>query len=140
MHKTLDLRDWIAATLVVLVALGIAGMDRAKPLPLPAASVPEVSLETADAMMQAGALMIDVRAGIGAHIPGSLIIPLEKLAERLGEIEHAKAQPIVVYCGDGSTRGPDAVRLLSRAGFTGAVNLKPGFSGWRDSGRPVTAV
>jgi len=44
---------------------------------------------------------------------------------------------VIVYCGDGSTRGPEAAHLLAQAGFTQAANLRPGFSGWRDAGLPT---
>jgi rhodanese-related sulfurtransferase len=70
-------------------------------------------------------------------LPGALLIPLEVLSARLGSLEAAKAKTIVVYCGNGSYRGPEAVQLLTNAGFTNVVNLAPGFSGWRDAGLPV---
>lgn len=102
--------------------------------------VPEVSLEEARALMDAGAVVIDVRdraASGSAHLPGALLIPLEVLSAHLAGLEAAKAKTIVVYCGNGSYRGPEAVQLLANAGFTNVVNLAPGFSGWRDAGLPV---
>jgi rhodanese-related sulfurtransferase len=44
---------------------------------------------------------------------------------------------VVIYCGDGSTSGPEATAMLNKAGFTRAVNLNPGFEGWRAAGMPV---
>ena len=137
MEKTLDIRQWMAAVAVVAAAVGLAAADRPHPGRLP---VPEVSVEAAEAMRTAGAIMIDVRAGAGAHIPGALQIPLENLAARLSELEHARNRTIVVYCGEGSTRGPDAVALLNKAGFRDVVNLAPGFAGWKEAGRPVTGA
>lgn len=135
MERTLDIRQWLAAASVVLAILTMAAMDR--PGAMGARPVPEVSVEAAEAMRTAGALVIDVRAGVGAHIPGALLIPLENLAARLGELEQAKNRQIVVYCGNGSTRGAEAVHLLTRAGFTSVVNLAPGFAGWQAAGKPV---
>ncbi len=137
MEKTLDLRQWLASAAVVVAVLGYAAADRPQQGRLP---VPEVSVEAADAMRTAGAIMIDVRAGVGSHIPGALQIPLENLAARLSELEHARNRTIVVYCGEGSTRGPDAVALLNKAGFNDVVNLAPGFAGWKEAGRPVTGA
>jgi rhodanese-related sulfurtransferase len=138
MEKTLDIRQWLAAAFVVLAVLAMAAMDR--PAARPSLNVPEVSVEAAEAMRAAGALVIDVRAGVGAHIPGALLIPLENLAARLAEIEHAKAQPVLVYCGNGTTRGQEAVQLLMRAGFANVVNLAPGFGGWQQAGKPVVGA
>ena len=101
------------------------------------ASVPEVA-----AMMDAGALVIDVRgraASGAAHLPGALLIPVEVLAARLAELEYAKSQQIVVYCGNGTTRGPEAAQVLTRAGFTRVVNMSQGMEGWRAARLPVAA-
>lgn len=128
----LDLRSAFAL-LVLLGAVWFAG-------PGGRPSVPEVDLEQARALMEAGAVVIDVReraASGSAHLPGALLIPLEVLSAHLAGLEAAKAKTIVVYCGNGSYRGPEAVQLLTDAGFTSVVNLAPGFSGWRDAGLPV---
>ena len=104
--------------------------------------VTDVSVPEAVALIDAGALVIDVRgraASASAHLPGALLIPVEVLAARLPELEHAKAQSIIVYCGKGTARGPEAVHILSQAGFTGVVNLGPGIEGWRAARLPVTA-
>lgn len=138
MQRALDFRRFLVPFLVLAIAFAWIGSRSPVQPAAPALQVPEVSVELADAMVKSGALLIDVRAGVGTHIPGALLIPLEELARRIGEIEHAKSGPIVVYCGNGSTRGPEAVQMLRQSGFTGAVNIAAGFSGWKDSGRPVT--
>jgi len=102
----------------------------------------DVSVQEAAALMNAGALVIDVRtraASGAAHLPGALLIPVEVLAARLSELEYAKTQSIVVYCGNGTTRGPEAAHILTQAGFTRVVNLGPGIEGWRAAGLPVAA-
>jgi rhodanese-related sulfurtransferase len=100
----------------------------------------EVSAAQAKVLIDAGALVIDVRdvaVATAKHIPGALFIPLEALPARIPALEAATTQPIVVYCGDGSTLGPRAAEMLNKAGYTQAVNLKSGLSGWQDAGLPT---
>jgi rhodanese-related sulfurtransferase len=52
-------------------------------------------------------------------------------------LEYAKAQPILVYCSDGLSIGPEATRILNEAGYAGAVNLRDGIEGWDKAGLPV---
>ena len=148
-------RYWPAAAGLLLAAVVVSALQSPAPLSQGPASaaldsygatakrkfdIKEVSLPEAKALIDGGALVIDVRyqaVSAAAHIAGALLIPLEALPARMAEIESAKALPIVVYCGDGSTLGPEAAHLLTQAGFTQVVNLKPGFSGWREAGLPV---
>jgi len=105
-------------------------------------SVHEVSAREARAMLDAGAIAIDVRdkaTAASAHLPGALLIPLEVLSDNLGRLEAYKARRIVVYCGNGSTSGPEAAALLSRAGFANVVNLRDGFESWRSAGLPTAS-
>ena len=91
-------------------------------------------------MLEAGAISIDVRdkaVAATAHLPGALLIPLEVLQADLPRLEAYKAYPIVVYCGDGTSRGPDAAALLEREGFSKVVNLQHGIEGWRSAGLKV---
>ena len=104
--------------------------------------VTDVSVPQAAGMINAGAVVIDVRgraASGAAHLPGALLIPVEVLSARLVELEYAKTQQIVVYCGNGTSRGPEAAHILTAAGFTRVVNLGAGIEGWRGAGLPVTA-
>jgi rhodanese-related sulfurtransferase len=105
----------------------------------PAPKVNAVSIPEAVALIESGALVIDVRQSPTAHLPGALLIPLEVLAAHLPKLEAAKAQSIVVYCGYGTTRGPRAAQILADAGFTHVVNLAAGFESWRDARLPVVA-
>lgn len=102
-------------------------------------NVSEVSVPEAIALIDSGALVIDVRGSPSTHLPGALLIPLEVLSARLAQMEVAKTQPIVVYCGRGSRLGPEAAHVLTQAGFTQVVNLRPGIEGWRAAGLPVAA-
>lgn len=105
-------------------------------------NVPQANLEQAQAMIDAGATVVDVR-GKGAydmqHLAGAISLPLERL--RAGgvpdDLAAAKDKPVLVYCGDGVTTGPEATALLMQAGFKTAVNMTPGFGGWRRAGLPT---
>lgn len=102
--------------------------------------VRDVSAREAKAMLDAGAIAIDVRekaVAASSHLPGSLLIPLEVLHANLPRLEAYKARPVVVYCGNGSSRGPEAAALLGRAGFAKVVNLRYGIEGWRSAGLPT---
>jgi rhodanese-related sulfurtransferase len=71
-------------------------------------------------------------------LPGSLLIPLGELAERLDELEPWKSQTFVVYCHHG-IRSARAVGFLRSQGFTGALNLAGGIDRWSaevDPGAP----
>jgi rhodanese-related sulfurtransferase len=103
-------------------------------------NVNEVSALEAKVLIDEGALVIDVRERAASdrnHVPGAMLFPLELLPARLAQLEYAKAKKIVVYCGDGSTRGPQATSILNNAGFAQAVNLRSGFEGWRKAGLPT---
>ncbi|MHB8619356.1 MAG: ArsR/SmtB family transcription factor [Chloroflexota bacterium] len=74
----------------------------------------------------------EYRAG---HIPGALSIPLDRLADRLGEL--SATSEVVAYCrGPYCLLAPQAVALLRRRGFR-AVRLAEGMPEWRGAGLPV---
>jgi len=124
----------LASMVVMLAAIAMRPGD-----PLQHRSAPGVSIAEVVALVDAGAVVIDVRESPKTHLPGALLIPLEVLAARLPALEVAKTQTIVVYCGNGTTRGPEAVKILTDAGFAHAVNMAPGIEGWRDAKLPVVA-
>jgi rhodanese-related sulfurtransferase len=105
--------------------------------------VKDVDVATAKAMVDAGALVVDVRGQSqydSRHIPGAILVPLEELRAgipaKIASI--AKDRQMLVYCGDGVTHGPEGTHILNKAGFSGAVNLKPGIEGWAGAGQPVS--
>lgn len=67
------------------------------------------------------------------HVQGSLLIPLDQLALRLGELPNDR--PIVALCRSGN-RSSVATGILARAGFN-AVNLKGGIIQWEKQGLPL---
>jgi rhodanese-related sulfurtransferase len=104
--------------------------------------VRNVSALEAKQLIDSGAVVVDVRGPesyAGRHIPGAISVPLATLREEAvpGVIAHAIAKPVVVYCGDGVSIGPEGTALLNKAGFTKAVNLEHGIQGWADAGYSV---
>lgn len=104
--------------------------------------VPEVDIPAAKALMEAGAVVIDVRpesAYDDRHIPGALLIPLAMLRAGIpAELEGLKEQDIVIYCNQGTQVGKEATHILNEAGYARARNLRSGISGWADAGQPIT--
>ncbi|MFI6564857.1 ArsR/SmtB family transcription factor [Streptomyces sp. NPDC050534] len=102
---------------------------------------PEVTHDELRARVAAGdAIVLDVRPAEeyrAAHIPGALSIPVEELADRIGELpEEAE---VVVYCrGEYCVLAHDAVRLLTGRGRQ-AIRMNDGMLEWRLAELPVEA-
>lgn len=62
------------------------------------------------------------------HIPGSKLIPLPDLTERLKEIDQEK--PTLVYCAVGG-RSRVAAQILAGKGFDSVYNLSGGYKAWQ---------
>jgi len=86
-------------------------------------------------------VVLDVRPAreyAAGHLPNAVNIPIEQLADRIGELP--ADTDVVAYC-----RGPycvfahDAVRLLSRHGRR-AIRLTDSITEWRLAGHPVATA
>ena len=103
------------------------------------AEVPAITPTEAAALIKDGkALVVDVRgpeAYANRHIPGAVRLDEDQVAA--GKLAIARDQPVVVYCGDGVSHGPDSTALLNRAGFANAVNLRGGIDVWEQDKWPV---
>lgn len=80
------------------------------------------------ARLRAGACLIDVRTPrefAAGHIPGAVLIPVDELRERAGEIPSGD---VIVYCQVGQ-RGHTAAALLRELGIE-ADNLDGGYRTW----------
>ena len=127
---------------VVIAAVSAAGglylLGRSKQMEL---QVPEVDVAAAKALIDAGALVIDVRGKDPydyRHIPGALWIPLAQLSAGIPvSLAGAKDKAIVVYCNDGHVTGPKGTRALLDRGYARAVNIKAGVEGWDAAGLPL---
>lgn len=66
-----------------------------------------------------GAILLDVRTEQEykeLRIPGSVLIPVADLPDRLSELPKDPAKPIVIYCRSGN-RSATAAGILAKAGF-----------------------
>lgn len=76
-------------------------------------------------------VMIDVRTDTEfeeQHIPGSMLIPLHELENRVREVPNS-GTPIAMICEHG-LRSASACRLLAEYGFVPLLNLKGGLRSW----------
>ena len=90
--------------------------------------VPTVQWHEIDAMVDAGATVLDVRTLAEferGHIPGALNVPLDEIRDRVAEIPTGM---VVVHCQVGQ-RGNTATRILSQTGHT-VTNLDGGYLTW----------
>lgn len=87
----------------------------------------------------AGLFILDVReadefvSGLG-HIPGSVLIPLGQLGDRLAEVPRDKA--VVAVCRSGGKSARAAELLLSK-GWRETYSLSGGVQAWKDEKLPV---
>jgi rhodanese-related sulfurtransferase len=101
-----------------------------------------VNVEEARTMINSDStlLVLDVRTpgefhGASGHLPGALLIPVQDLEARIGELEQYRDRPILAYCRTGNRSGT-AAALLTRMGFT-AINMAGGIVEWGQKGYPV---
>lgn len=101
------------------------------------ATYQEVSAtEAVDLITNLDPILLDVRTErefSAGHIENSLLIPVQVLQRRIGELEQFKDQTIFIYCRSGN-RSTVASRMLNAQGFTRVVNLRHGLNDWRRSG------
>jgi hydroxyacylglutathione hydrolase len=84
----------------------------------------------AAALIERGALVLDVRGESeyeSGHIDGAVNIPYGMLAQHAGQLP--RDTPILVHCQSG-VRSQIAMSVLDKLGFTNAVNLRDGYTGW----------
>lgn len=97
----------------------------------------QISTSEAFSKREAGAFILDVREPEEwqeFHVPGSTLIPLGELENRVDEL--SGDQEIVVVCrsGNRSQAGRD---ILLQAGFTQVTSMTGGLKEWRSSGYPT---
>ena len=103
------------------------------------AALPAVDVKQGAALQSSGALLLDVREAdeyAQGHAPGSVLIPLGQLQQRLHEIVGYKNRPVALICRSGN-RSAQALKLLESAGFSAAVNVEGGMLAWQKAGLPV---
>ena len=95
-------------------------------------NVPSITVEQLRDMLASGAppFVLDVREPHENEIcklPGSALIPLGSLPQRLGEVP--KDKTIVVHCHHGG-RSSRAVAWLLQQGYANVFNLSGGIHAW----------
>ena len=98
--------------------------------------VPSVDATQARALVDAGAVMIDVRSTAewnAGHAPMAKHVPLGELSQRMTRLP--KGKQVIVVCRSGS-RSRGACRQLA-AGGVDVVNLSRGLHGWQRAGQPL---
>ncbi|MBL8473037.1 MAG: rhodanese-like domain-containing protein [Rhodocyclaceae bacterium] len=139
MFLTKELRQFLLTGLV-LAAMALFTVTATHKV-APESELPGISARDAHALLGSpDTLVIDVRERdnyADEHIPGAINVPQPELQAALPSLAASKTQKIVVYCGDGSSRGPQATRALLDAGFAGAMNLKGGMPAWRAEKLPL---
>lgn len=83
--------------------------------------------------------ILDVRTASefgSGHIAGAVLIPVQELQKRLGELSPQKQRPVLVYCATGN-RSTVASKMLVDAGFVQVVNLRRGMAEWNREGLPT---
>lgn len=70
------------------------------------------------------------------HLDRAILIPVQELDDRIGELEAFRKDTIIAYCRSGQ-RSAIAADLLRQHGFT-AFNMEGGILRWNDEQRPVT--
>jgi rhodanese-related sulfurtransferase len=102
-----------------------------EPLPV------EISVDEAYEMYQAGDFLLDVRTQEEwdeFHIPGTTLITLDELENRVDEVP--RDQNVVVVCRSGN-RSQVGRDILRTAGFTQVTSMGGGVNDWRESGYPT---
>ena len=107
-----------------------------------AEALPEIDVAAAAAQIQDEQIkVLDVRepaefaTGV---IQGAVLIPLGQVEKRIGELDGLKDRPMLVVCGSGG-RSAQAIKVLSKYGFTKLTNIKGGMNAWRKANLPVVA-
>jgi rhodanese-related sulfurtransferase len=85
-------------------------------------------------------VLLDVRtpgeyASETGHLKGTLLIPVQDLAQRIDELDRYKGRTIIAYCRTGR-RSAQAASLLNSRGFT-TMNMEGGILKWNEEKLPV---
>jgi rhodanese-related sulfurtransferase len=85
-----------------------------------------------------GVFLLDVRTPDEyqqAHLQGAVLIPVDQVGKRFGEIP--KERTVLVYCAVGS-RSSAAAGILADKGYRNVYNMREGIVGWHRKGFPLS--
>jgi rhodanese-related sulfurtransferase len=104
-----------------------------------------ITPEQASRMITAdtGIVLLDVRTpaefnGELGHLKNAVLIPVQDLESRIGEVEQYRGKKILAYCRTGR-RSLTATKILRKNGFD-AVNVTGGMVEWNKLGLPSVEV
>ena len=101
-------------------------------------SVPAVGPNEAVAMMQAGAVMVDVRETVeweNVRIDGALLKPISIIQEWWHDLP--RDVDLIMQCRTGSRSAQVTDALIRQAGFERVFNLEGGIIAWHSNGHPI---
>ena len=127
---------WAGAGLPVDTSPESPESTEEEPSTMPQTPVPEVDAASGRALVESGALLLDVREPdewAAGHAPGAHAIPLGQVQDRVDELPTDRQ--IVAICRSGG-RSAAATEALNAWGFD-AVNLAGGMRAWAGAGLPV---
>lgn len=97
-----------------------------------------ITVDQAKAMIERGtAQIVDVRQPseyAAGHLYNSLLIPLDKLLDRSGDLREDR--DLIFVCAVGQ-RSAVASEMAAAVGRTRVYNLEGGFNAWQQRGYPV---
>ena len=99
-------------------------------------STPEIDIEQLATALSDDATLIDVREAseyAAGRVPGAVLMPMSRLASRMGELD--KTRPVYVVCASGN-RSAAMTDLLVANGFD-AYSVAGGTQSWVASGRAL---
>ena len=95
--------------------------------------------EAADIIGALNPLVLDVRTPreyAAGHLAGAVLIPVQELQRRHGEILAHRDAPVLIYCATGN-RSTVASKILIDRGFTRIFNMKKGIREWGQNRLPI---
>ena len=101
-------------------------------------ALPQIGPVAANALVDAGALLLDVREPVeweAEHAPDALLVPMGEVSQRRAELPSNRR--IVVVCRSGG-RSAAVTESLREWGLD-AVNLAGGMLAWAAAGLPVVS-
>jgi len=104
--------------------------------------VPGISTKEVSQMIEKDAtvVLLDVRtpaeySSATGHLKDAILIPVQELEKRAGELDQYKDKKIIAYCRTGNRSGV-ATAILRGKGFD-VVNMEGGIVKWNDEKLPV---
>jgi len=135
--KSFPVWAWAGLAVAVLIIAGLALSSMFAPAK---AGLPrEISVSEASQKMQQGAFVLDVREPSEwdqFHIPGSTLIPLGELPNRLSSVPTDREVVVVCRSGNRSQTGRD---ILLQAGYENVTSMAGGVVQWQGAGLPITS-